>query len=94
MAITLDGAWKDKVCGMCGDFDQDVENDFQDRNGRIVQSPIEFGNSWLSDYVKENNHPQRKLISRRMYSLECYFLDLGMNSYILPERMGISMVGR
>lgn len=78
VAITLDGAWKDKVCGMCGDFDQDVENDFQDRNGNAMTSPIAFGNTWLSDTVKENNHPQRKQCSAVAQPPKCHAKKRGL----------------
>ena len=60
MAVTLDGVWKDKVCGMCGDFDQDPANDFQDREGNLFTSPIAFGKYWTSDRITENNHPEGK----------------------------------
>ena len=60
VAITLDGKWKDKVCGLCGDFDMDHENDFMNRDGKLVNSPIAFGKSWISDLISENNHPEGK----------------------------------
>lgn len=72
VAITLDGAWKDKVCGMCGDFDQDVENDFQDRDGSIMTSPIAFGNTWLSDTISENNHPDKAACSAVAKPPKCH----------------------
>lgn len=88
VAVTLDGVWKDKVCGMCGDFDQDVENDFQDRKGSIVQSPIEFGNSWLSDYVKENNHPQRKACSAVSKPPKCEAKKRPLAEYVCSPLLG------
>jgi hypothetical protein len=88
VAITLDGAWKDKVCGMCGDFDQDVENDFEDRDGVVVQSPIEFGNSWLSDYVKENNHPQRKACSAVSKPPKCSAKKRPLAEFVCGPIMG------
>ena len=57
VAITLDGVWKDKVCGMCGDFDGNAKNEFKDREGRLFDSPVAFGKYWLSDRITENNHP-------------------------------------
>lgn len=35
-----------EVCGLCGDFDGDGQNDFTTQGQLIVSNPIEFGNSW------------------------------------------------
>ncbi len=35
-----------EVCGLCGDFDGDGQNDFTTQGQLIVSNPIEFANSW------------------------------------------------
>ena len=35
------------MCGMCGDGDGDVTNDLRTREGDIVTSEAEVGNSWV-----------------------------------------------
>uniref|UniRef100_A0A8C5A0M9 VWFD domain-containing protein n=1 Tax=Gadus morhua TaxID=8049 RepID=A0A8C5A0M9_GADMO len=34
------------VCGLCGDFNGDVQNDFTTQSQMVVSSPLEFANSW------------------------------------------------
>uniref|UniRef100_H2UA48 VWFD domain-containing protein n=1 Tax=Takifugu rubripes TaxID=31033 RepID=H2UA48_TAKRU len=35
-----------KVCGLCGDFNGDGQNDFTTQGGLVVNSVLEFANSW------------------------------------------------
>ncbi|KAG1928906.1 mucin-2-like [Pimephales promelas] len=35
-----------KVCGLCGNFDGNANNDFMKHNGEVVTDSEEFGNSW------------------------------------------------
>uniref|UniRef100_H2Z9C0 VWFD domain-containing protein n=1 Tax=Ciona savignyi TaxID=51511 RepID=H2Z9C0_CIOSA len=35
-----------KVCGLCGNFDGDMSNDLQTRDGDVVANPNDFGNNW------------------------------------------------
>lgn len=35
-----------EVCGLCGDFDGDGQNDFTTQGQLIVSNPLEFANSW------------------------------------------------
>lgn len=34
------------MCGLCGNFDQRSNNDFTTRDHMVVQSELDFGNSW------------------------------------------------
>ena len=34
------------VCGLCGDFNGDAQNDFTTQSQIVVSSPLEFANSW------------------------------------------------
>ncbi|XP_058622662.1 mucin-2 isoform X2 [Onychostoma macrolepis] len=55
-----------KVCGLCGNFDGNANNDFMKHNGEVVTDPEDFGDSWKMDpycpdlknmiYLKENQH--------------------------------------
>lgn len=38
--------WQGKVCGLCGNYDGNSNNDFLTRRGEEVVEPLEFGNSW------------------------------------------------
>uniref|UniRef100_A0A3Q2CYQ8 VWFD domain-containing protein n=1 Tax=Cyprinodon variegatus TaxID=28743 RepID=A0A3Q2CYQ8_CYPVA len=44
--IKLSSAFKGKVCGLCGNYDGAIRNDFTTRSNEIVVNPTVFGNSW------------------------------------------------
>ncbi|XP_078664668.1 mucin-5AC-like [Branchiostoma floridae x Branchiostoma belcheri] len=44
--IKLSPHHQGKVCGMCGNFDNNMNNDFLTRTGELVSNGIRFGNSW------------------------------------------------
>lgn len=88
MAITLDGVWKDKVCGMCGDFDQNPANDLADRLGNLFTSPIAFGKYWLSDKVDENNHPEGKACSSVNEPPKCLEKNRRLAEYVCLPLQG------
>ncbi|XP_029438039.1 mucin-5AC-like isoform X20 [Rhinatrema bivittatum] len=44
--IKLTVPYKGKVCGLCGNYDGNANNDFTTRHHSVVGNVIEFGNSW------------------------------------------------
>ncbi|XP_057584117.1 mucin-2-like [Hippopotamus amphibius kiboko] len=44
--IKLAPTYKGTVCGLCGNFDQRSNNDFTTRDHMVVDSGLDFGNSW------------------------------------------------
>uniref|UniRef100_UPI00398F2556 mucin-2-like n=1 Tax=Pristiophorus japonicus TaxID=55135 RepID=UPI00398F2556 len=48
LSITLDPRWKNKVCGLCGNFNDDISDDLTTKGNSLVTSTVEFGNSWKS----------------------------------------------
>nr|CAI9704871.1 unnamed protein product [Rangifer tarandus platyrhynchus] len=44
--IKLTPSYKGTVCGLCGNFDQQSNNDFTTRDSMVVDSELDFGNSW------------------------------------------------
>ena len=44
--VVLDGRYHGHVCGLCGDFDGNVLNDFRGRGGEIEATATAFGHSW------------------------------------------------
>ncbi|XP_033717341.1 mucin-2 [Tursiops truncatus] len=44
--IKLAPSYKGTVCGLCGNFDQRSSNDFTTRDHMVVESELDFGNSW------------------------------------------------
>uniref|UniRef100_A0AAZ3SF25 MUC5A protein n=1 Tax=Oncorhynchus tshawytscha TaxID=74940 RepID=A0AAZ3SF25_ONCTS len=44
--IKLSPQYQGQVCGLCGNYDGNANNDFTTRAQAIVVDPVEFGNSW------------------------------------------------
>ena len=44
--VTLDKTFAGRVCGLCGDFDGESDNDFRARSGEVEATPALFGHSW------------------------------------------------
>nr|XP_020477876.1 mucin-2-like [Monopterus albus] len=44
--ILLEPQHSGEVCGLCGDFDGDGQNDFTTQGQLVVSNPIDFANSW------------------------------------------------
>ncbi|KAM4845227.1 mucin-5AC [Thomomys bottae] len=44
--LRLDPEFKGRVCGLCGNFDNNAINDFTTRSQSVVGDVLEFGNSW------------------------------------------------
>ncbi|KAM4845228.1 mucin-5B [Thomomys bottae] len=44
--IRLQQHYKGRVCGLCGNFDNNAINDFTTRSQSVVGDVLEFGNSW------------------------------------------------
>ncbi|XP_041925418.1 zonadhesin, like [Alosa sapidissima] len=49
MDIKVIAAYKEKLCGLCGDYDGNPKDDFRTPTGELVSKPNDFGNSWNSD---------------------------------------------
>ncbi|XP_076156228.1 IgGFc-binding protein-like [Alosa pseudoharengus] len=49
MDIKVIAAYKEKLCGLCGDYDGNPKDDFRTPTGKLVTKPNDFGNSWNSD---------------------------------------------
>ncbi|XP_040008876.1 mucin-19-like [Xiphias gladius] len=46
ITIELNPNWRNRVCGLCGNFDSNEMNDIQISGSAVVSSPLAFGNSW------------------------------------------------
>ncbi|XP_078018843.1 mucin-2-like [Epinephelus lanceolatus] len=44
--IKLSSKYKGRVCGLCGNYDGNANNDFTTRSHAVVVNPLVFGNSW------------------------------------------------
>ncbi|XP_048829559.1 mucin-5B-like [Brienomyrus brachyistius] len=78
MFIKLSPTFKDQVCGVCGNYDGNENNDFTTRSNAVVVDPLEFGNSWKvspscpnSDFTKDPcaSNPYRQSWAQKQCSL-------------------------
>ncbi|XP_054447218.1 mucin-19 [Pteronotus mesoamericanus] len=46
MSVILDPQWNGKVCGLCGNSNGDLKDDFTTRHSSAATGALEFGNSW------------------------------------------------
>uniref|UniRef100_A0A8D0CVG8 Mucin 6, oligomeric mucus/gel-forming n=1 Tax=Sander lucioperca TaxID=283035 RepID=A0A8D0CVG8_SANLU len=46
ITIELREYWRNRVCGLCGNFDSNEMNDLRISGSAVVSSPLAFGNSW------------------------------------------------
>ncbi|KAI5158842.1 Mucin-19 [Manis pentadactyla] len=46
VSVILDPRWNGKVCGLCGNNNGDLKDDFTTRYSSVAAGALEFGNSW------------------------------------------------
>ncbi|XP_022091554.1 IgGFc-binding protein-like [Acanthaster planci] len=69
VAIRLPGEFKNQTCGLCSSYDGNQTNDLVPKEGDQVQSPAEFGNSWLQN--DEDCRPDEGNISPVFFVQDC-----------------------
>ena len=45
--ITVSTRWRNKLCGLCGNYNGNSGDDFMDQDGNAINSTNDFGNSWI-----------------------------------------------
>lgn len=56
-----------KVCGLCGNYDGKVKNDFTTRNKEVAVEALDFGNSWKVSPKCSDAKPQKPSCSVYTY---------------------------
>ncbi|XP_059510645.1 von Willebrand factor isoform X1 [Stegostoma tigrinum] len=51
ISVQLQGQYKGKVCGLCGNFDGNANNDLVGSGNQLEIEPIDFGNSWTVKHL-------------------------------------------
>ncbi|KAK2917760.1 mucin-5AC-like [Channa argus] len=59
LMIRLSSTFKGKVCGLCGNYDGNIKNDFTTRSKEVVVEALEFGNSWKVSPTCPNANTQK-----------------------------------
>ena len=55
VGVTVSTSWRRRLCGLCGNYNNNPVDDFQTPDGTVVSSANEFGLSWaLTNSTQEN----------------------------------------
>ncbi|XP_042325556.1 mucin-19 [Sceloporus undulatus] len=46
VSIIMDSLWNKQICGLCGNHNGNLQDEFTTRLGTLAAGPVEFGNSW------------------------------------------------
>ncbi|KYN07286.1 BMP-binding endothelial regulator protein, partial [Cyphomyrmex costatus] len=73
LEVSVPSSYRSKLCGLCGNFNSQIKDDFTVRHGRVVQDPQQFGQSWVVGGAKKtcprtkfgNNTRQRRCRERK-----------------------------
>ncbi|CAL1272678.1 unnamed protein product [Larinioides sclopetarius] len=52
LEVSVPSYFKDHLCGLCGNYNGDPKDDFKTKNGRLVNTAEDFGNSWRVGKMK------------------------------------------
>lgn len=47
LEISAPTSYRERLCGLCGNFNHLSKDDFANRRGKILQDPNQFGKSWM-----------------------------------------------
>ena len=47
VAVTVSTSWRGRLCGLCGNYNDDPDDDFHTPDSLLANSPNDFGISWL-----------------------------------------------
>lgn len=53
LEVSVPSSYRGQLCGLCGNFNSQTKDDFTVRQGRVVQDPQQFGQSWVVGATKK-----------------------------------------
>ncbi|KAM3842689.1 LOW QUALITY PROTEIN: zonadhesin, like [Diretmus argenteus] len=53
--ISVPSSYRDQMCGLCGDYDGDRDNDFTKPDGALVENINDFGDSWQTEEDEDDS---------------------------------------
>ena len=63
ITVTVSTNLRNKVCGLCGTYNMNPNDDLKKKNGEVTRSVEEFGNSWETDGSSCPNSGKRNAIA-------------------------------
>lgn len=64
LEVSAPSSYRGRLCGLCGNFNSVVKDDFTTRRGRLLQDPQLFGQSWAVGAKKMCIRPRAGNIDR------------------------------
>lgn len=55
LSVTVAQKWKGKLCGLCGNYNDDSTDDFQTRVGSLATTSLEFADSWQNNNISQDS---------------------------------------
>ncbi|XP_066438468.1 mucin-2-like [Eleutherodactylus coqui] len=55
--VVLEPSYKEKMCGLCGNFNGIQKDDFQTSRGEIESNAVDFANTWKANFKCKNRQP-------------------------------------
>ncbi|GAA6086192.1 mucin-5AC [Tachysurus ichikawai] len=92
--IKLSPNFKGEVCGLCGNYDGNTNNDFTLRNQGVVNNALDFGNSWKEssscpDAIQIKNpctfNPYRQAWAQKQCSIIMNEMFVSCHMHVDPE---------
>lgn len=72
LEVSAPTSYRNRLCGLCGNFNHQSKDDFTTRRGKLLQDPNQFGKSWMVGAKKicartrqEHSNTARKCRSRK-----------------------------
>ncbi|XP_011862460.1 PREDICTED: BMP-binding endothelial regulator protein isoform X1 [Vollenhovia emeryi] len=53
LEVSVPSSYRGQLCGLCGNFNSQIKDDFTERQGRVVQDAQQFGQSWAVGAAKK-----------------------------------------
>jgi len=99
LEVSVPSSYRGQLCGLCGNFNSQIKDDFTARHGRVVQDPQQFGQSWIVGGAKKtcprtkfgNNTRQRRCRERKDQRYFIYIILFNFLINIFPKSIRSKM---
>ncbi|CAH2318248.1 c-binding -like [Pelobates cultripes] len=87
IAVKVPSTYTGALCGLCGNFDGDANNDFTMKNNQITNKPLLFGNSWKVKHIT-GCYEEDKGVCSKLAELEMLYTNNKVGCGILIDKSG------
>lgn len=75
MQLRLVEWMRDKTCGLCGQGNGDIKQDFRTPNGQLVDNPTSFAHSWVLPVESCSDNSRKKILGSNCQMNRCFISD-------------------